>query len=172
MHYSNLPTDEVKRLEALRKLKILDSPYEFLFDTITRTISEICNMPIALISFVEQDCQWFKSKIGLDGIIETPLELAFCAHTMLSNETITVQDASLDDRFKDNPLVTGEPYIRFYAGAPIMLPLGERIGALCVMDTQANVLNDYKKTALEGFAKVISQSLLIRDIHARVILDH
>ena len=164
---SDLPIIKPTKLDTLRRLKIHDSPYESLFNTITRAISEICDMPIAFISFIEEDRQWFKSKIGLDGISETPIEHAFCAYTILSTETMIVQDATRDARFKDNPLVTGETNIRFYAGAPITLPLGERIGSLSVIDTKVNELDGYKIAALEGFAKVISQSLLIRDIHSR-----
>lgn len=165
--FSNLPPEEVARLEALRKLKILDSPYETLFDCITRAAGEICKTPIALISFVDEDRQLFKSKVGIDGISETPRELAFCADTILSAEILEVEDASLDERYKDNPLVLNYPHIRFYAGAPISLPLGERIGSLCVIDTQPNQLNQYQRAALEGLAKVISHALLIRNMNAR-----
>ncbi len=167
-HYSNLPIEEQNRLQALRKLRILDSPYESLFDTITRSISQICMTPIALISFVDEDRQWFKSIIGIDGVTQTPRELGFCAATILSDEILEVNDVTVDERFKDNPLVTGNPNVRFYAGAPITLPLGERIGSLCVIDTKPNQLNEYQKAALEGFAKVISQALLIRDVNSRM----
>ena len=166
-NYFDLPALEITRLDILRRLKISDSPYESLFNTITRAISEICNTPIALISFIEEDRQWFKSIVGLDGITQTPIEQSFCAHTILSETTMEVQDATQDERFKNNPLVTGSPNIRFYAGAPITLPLGERIGSLCVIDTKPNQLNEDKKNALQGFAKVISQTLLIRDVHSR-----
>lgn len=169
MHrYSNLPDEEQKRLEALRKLKILDSTYEYLFDTITRSISEIFKTPIALISFVDEDRQWFKSIVGIDGLTQTPRELGFCAETILSDDILEICDAIVDQRFKDNPLVIGKPYIRFYAGAPITLPLGERVGSLCVIDTKPNLLNEYQKAALTGFAKVISQALLIRDVNSRL----
>ncbi len=167
-HYSNLPEEEQKRLEALRKLKILDSPFESLFDTITRSISEVCNTPIALISFADEDRQWFKSIVGIDGVRQTPRELGLCAETILSDEILEICDATVDGRFLDNPLVIGSPYIRFYAGAPISLPLGERIGSLCVIDTKPNKLNEYQKAALAGFAKVISQALLIRDVNSRM----
>lgn len=166
--FSNLPADEVARLQALRKLKILDSPYETLFDHITRATGEICKTPIALISFVDEDRQWFKAKVGIDGINETPRELAFCADTILTPDVLEIPDTHHDDRYKDNPLVTGYPHIRFYAGAPIALPLGERIGSLCVIDTKPNALNEYQKAALQGLAKVISHALLIRDTNSRV----
>lgn len=167
MNNSTLFDIEFKRLTALRKLKILDSPYEALFDAITVAASEICSSPMALISFVDEDRQWFKSNIGLEGVTETPREIAFCAHTIMAEGTMEVHDASLDNRFKDNPLVTGDPNIRFYAGAPITLPLGEKIGTICVLDKKANVLHDSQKRALESLAKVIAQALIIRDSHLR-----
>lgn len=168
MHrFSNHPPEEIARLQALRKLKILDSPYETMFDHITRATGEICKTPIALISFVDEDRQWFKAKVGLDGVSETPRELAFCADTILTPEILEVPDTHLDERYQDNPLVIGYPHIRFYAGAPIALPLGERIGSLCVIDTKPNKLNEYQKAALEGLAKVISHALLIRDSNLR-----
>jgi GAF domain-containing protein len=171
MHrYSDLPATEVERLLALRQHKIQESAYETLCNSITQSINEICNTPIALISLLEEDRQWFKSKVGIDGKSEIPIELAFCAHTILSNEVMEVVDATLDDRFKHNPLVIGAPHIRFFAGAPIALPLGDKIGSLCVMDTKPNQLNEYQKSALNGFAKVISQILLIRDTHLRTSL--
>lgn len=168
MHnYSNPPPEEIARLNALRKLKILDSPYESLFDTITSAASELCRTPIALISFVDEDCQWFKSKIGIDGVSETPRELAFCTHTILSKEILEVTDTHLDERFKNNPLVLGSPNIRFYAGASISLPLGERVGTLCVIDTLPNQLNEFQKVGLEGLARVISQALIIREYNLK-----
>lgn len=169
MHrYSNLPEEEQNRLRELRQLRILDSPYESLFDVVSRAIMNVCKTPIAIISFVDEDRQWFKSKVGQDGVTLIPRELQFASETILSDETLEVYDATLDERFKDNPLVIGNPHLRFYAGAPITLPLGERIGSLCVIDTIPNQLNEYQKAALEGFAKVISQALLIRDVSSRM----
>ena len=166
-NYFDLPAIDITRNEALRKLKISDSSYESMFNTIARAMTEICNTPIALISFVDEDRQWFKSQVGLEGILDTPIEQSFCAHTVLTEYTTVVEDATQDERFKNNPLVTGNPKIRFYAGVPITLPLGEKIGSLCVIDTKPNQLDESKKSALEGFAKVISQALLIRDVHTR-----
>lgn len=163
--YSNLPSDEVSRLNALNELKILDSPFETLFDCITQNICKICFTPIALISFVDEDRQWFKSKIGIDGTVQTPKELDFCAQTILHDDIVEIKDTLEDDRFKDNPLVIGDPHIRFFAGAPILLPLGEKIGALCVIDTKPNELDAQQKLSLEGFAKVISQILVVRSFH-------
>ena len=168
---SNLPPLELEALKATHKLKVFDSPYEALFKSITNTAKEVFKAPIALISFMDVDSKWFKPNMGLDGKHELPIELAFCWHTINSDGVFFVQDASQDDRFKDNPLVLGEPYIRFFAGAPITMPLGEKVGSLCVIDTTPNHLYDYKKATLEGLAKSISQALTIRDIHSRMVLD-
>ena len=171
MHlYTNQAPEEVIRLEVIRKLKILDSPYESLFNLITRSVSEVCKTPIALISFIEEDRHWFKPKIGLLGIPEIPIELTFCWHSMLTPGIFEVEDALLDARFSNNPLVTGQPNLRYFAGASITLPLGEAIGSLCVIDTEPNKLSDNQKAALEGFAKVISQALIIRDAHSKTAL--
>ena len=173
MHrFSNLDPEEISRLEIIRKRKILDSPYESLFNTITRATSEIFNAPIALISFIEEDRHWFKPNVGLDGKEHLPLEMSFCSHTINSDGIFVVHDATVDERFKKNPLVIGEPYIKFFAGAPISLPMGEKIGSICVMDTNLNEFNEYKKAALEGFAKVISNALTIHDVHTRAVLGN
>lgn len=163
----NLPADEVARLAALRKLKILDSPYETLFDCIARAAVEICNTPIALITFVDEDRQWFKTTIGIEGVTEAPRESGFCSQTILQDGVLEVLDATLDERFKGHSMVVGNPKIRYYAGAPIQLPMGEKIGSLCVIDTQVNALNENQKAALVSLAKVISHALLIRECNTR-----
>lgn len=163
----NASTNEIARLAALRKLKILDSPYETLFDCIARAAAEICRTPFALITFVDEDRQWFKSCIGLEGVSETPRAQGFCSYTILSNDVLEVLDTTQDERFSSNAMVIGNPQIRYYAGAPITMPLGERIGSLCVLDTKPNALNEYQKDALEGLARVIAHALLIRDSSAR-----
>lgn len=171
MHrFSNLSPEDFSHLEIIRKLKILNSPYETLFNTITRATSEVFNAPIALISFIEEDRYWFKPNIGLDEHEHLPIELAFCMHTINSEGIFVVNDASIDELFKNNPLVIGKPNIRFFVGAPISLPLGEKIGSLCVIDSKPNQLNDYKVAALEGFAKIISNALLIHDIHTKTAI--
>lgn len=114
---------EKQRLKALRQLNVLDSPFETIFDTITQLASEVCGTPVALISLVDEHRQWFKSNVGLNGVTETDRSVAFCAHTILTNQILEVPDATQDDRFSENPLVTGNPDIRFYAGAPITLPM-------------------------------------------------
>lgn len=160
--HAHLSDIEIKRLAALQRLKVLDSPFELLFDNITKIASTICETPISLISLVDKDRQWFKSAHGLVSVRETPREHSFCAHTILSNEMMEVVNAELDDRFKDNPLVTGYPNIRFYAGFPITMPLGERVGTLCVIDTVAKELNEVQRQTLDGLTKLVSQCLTMR----------
>lgn len=140
-----VPENEKTRLSALRQLNVLDSPFETMFDDITKLASHVCGTPVALISLVDENRQWFKSEVGLPGVRETPRESAFCAHTIMSPSLMEVADATLDVRFASNPLVLGDPSIRFYAGAPIVMPQGESIGTLCVIDRKANSLNDHQK---------------------------
>lgn len=111
--------DEARVLAALHALQVLDTPAEPLFDALARAASLVCNAPVALISLVDAERQWFKANVGLDGVQQTPRDLAFCAHTVLGTEVMVVPDALADTRFADSPLVTGDPHIRFYAGAPV-----------------------------------------------------
>lgn len=158
---------ERSRLSALRQLKVLDSPFETLFDTITQVASDVCGMPIALISLVDEDRQWFKANVGLPGLQQTPREYSFCTHTIMRDEVLEVEDATQDARFASSPLVTGEPNIRYYAGAPITLPLGECIGTLCVIGHQSGRLNDDQKNTLAGLARIVSKALVARHVMLR-----
>lgn len=157
-----IPLDEDERLSRLRSLKVLDTEAEPIFDAIARMASSVCGVPIALLSLVDSDRQWFKSNVGLPGATQTPREVAFCAHAILRPELMEVPDAMQDPRFSTNPLVTGQPHIRFYAGAPIVMPGGESIGTLCVIDRQARVLTDYQRAALTDLALVAAQALDMR----------
>lgn len=134
--------DEAESLEALRALEVLDSAPEAEFDGLARAASLTCGTPIALISLVDVERQWFKANIGLAGVTETPREMAFCAHAVLGDELFEVPDAALDPRFADNPLVAGDPNIRFYAGAPVRLSDGHRVGTLCIVDRLPRQLID------------------------------
>ncbi|MCP5370969.1 MAG: GAF domain-containing protein [Hyphomicrobiales bacterium] len=126
---------EVDRLRALARYEILDTPPEAMFDRLTRVAASVYSAPIALVSLVDRDRQWFKSARGLVGR-ETPVAWSFCAHAVRDGGVLVVPDARTDPRFRDNPLVTGSPYIRFYAGAPLEAPDGHRLGTLCVIDSK------------------------------------
>ena len=128
-----VPADENERIAALCSLHILDTPAEERFDRITCTVQVVFNVPIALITLVDRERQWFKSRQGLD-LSETPRKMSFCGHAILSDEPFIVPDAAADPRFADNPLVNGKPFIRFYAGVPLHAPGGARLGTLCLID--------------------------------------
>ncbi|RLP54053.1 MAG: GAF domain-containing protein [Ketobacter sp.] len=145
------PDNEAERLQALEQYKVLDTDPEQGFDAIVRLVAYICDVPIALVSLVDDDRQWFKAKVGLD-TVETSRDLAFCAYAIHQDAPFIVEDASRDERFDRNPLVTGDPGIRFYAGAPLRTPSGFRIGTLCAIDTQPRKLSGDQIDALRTLA--------------------
>ena len=150
-----LPANETKRLKALRRYQILDTSAEQAFDDFAFLASTICQTPIALMTLVDTDRQWFKARLGLD-VTETPREQAFCAHTILGSEVMVVEDATRDVRFANNALVTGDPHIRFYAGAPLMDAEGNGLGSLCVIDRQPRSLSPEQTKALHVCKKFAS----------------
>jgi GAF domain-containing protein len=155
--------NENHRLVSLKAYDIMDTASEEVFDDLTRLASIICEAPIALISLVDDKRQWFKSKVGLD-TSETPREQAFCAHAMLSDDIMVVEDAHLDDRFVNNPLVTGDPNIRFYAGAPLTVNGGDRLGTLCVIDTKPRKLSEKDALALRTLGQAVVSQLEYRRV--------
>jgi PAS domain S-box-containing protein len=160
-----VPLDEARRLEALRNLNILDTPAEERFDRITRLAQHLFHVPIALVSLIDKDRQWFKSRQGLEAH-ETPRDLAFCAHAILGPETMVVPDARLDPRFQANPLVTSDPNIRFYAGRPLATLDGSRVGTLCLIDNQPRQLNDDEKQVLSDLGALVENELNVVTLEA------
>ena len=151
--------DEPACLQALRALAVLDTEPEAEFDALVEAAATVCGTPIALLSLVDEQRQWFKAGIGLAGVVQTPRALAFCAHTVLTDEILEVPDAWLDERFADNPLVTGAPEVRFYAGAPVLLKDGARIGTLCVIDHRPRRLDDAQRRVLRHLAVAAARAL-------------
>ena len=156
-----LQTDESKRLAALDSYAILDTTEEEVFDAFVRLAASVCGTPIALISFVDGRRQWFKARFGLKAK-QTPREFAFCAHAIGSSEVFVVPDALQDDRFALNPLVTGQPKIRFYAGAPLITAAGEALGTLCVIDTIPREFTPAQTDALQLLSRHVMAQLALR----------
>jgi GAF domain-containing protein len=152
---------ENRRLEALNSYDVLDTLPEKEYDAITRLASYICQAPIALITLVDNDKQWFKSKVGLD-INETPRNDAFCNYTIQGDEIFEVPDALLSENLKSNPLVDTTDGIRFYAGAPLIDPDGYRLGALCVIDLIPRTLTNEQRDALRTLADEVMSHLTLR----------
>jgi PAS domain S-box-containing protein len=153
-----LPPDEKDRLQTLRGLGLLDTEAEERYDRITRLAQTLFDVPITLISLVDSDRQWFKSKQGLD-VEETAREVSFCAHAILGSEVFEVPDATKDERFQDNPLVTAPPDIRFYAGAPIAAPDGRKIGTLCLIDRRPRSLSAEQKRILKDLSTLVENEI-------------
>jgi two-component system, cell cycle sensor histidine kinase and response regulator CckA len=163
------PDNEKKRLNVLWQYEVLDTVPEALFDDLTELAAGICEAPIALISLVDEKRQWFKSRFGTT-VTETSRDISFCAHAIQQNDLFIIPDATKDDRFARNPLVTSDPKIRFYAGAPLISPDGYALGTLCVIDKVPRDLRPQQKQALRILARhIVSQleqrrrSLEIRD---------
>lgn len=161
-----LPPGEAQRLAALHDCALLDTLPEKCFDDLTELAALICGTPIALISLVDAERQWFKSKVGTDAT-ETPRDVAFCSHVILHPDVMVVSDTLQDERFRGNPLVTGSPGIRFYAGAPLEIDDGQRLGTLCVIDTVPRELSEVQRDALAALARqVVAQIELRRKVVA------
>jgi diguanylate cyclase (GGDEF)-like protein len=153
-----LPPDENERLRALNDLAILDTPPEERFDRVTRLAQRMFGVPIATISLIDANRQWLKSCIG-GGTLELPRDITFCGHAILDDDVFVIEDALADPRFADNPLVTGAPHIRFYAGQPLRVAGGFKIGTLCVIDTAPRRFSAEDRAALRDLAAVLEREL-------------
>ncbi len=167
----SLPPDEARRLLALRRLNLLDTPAEERFDRIVRMASRMFRVPITLVSLVDESRQWFKARVGLASA-STPRDVSFCGHAILAPLTFVVRDALEDARFADNPLVTGEPHVRFYAGHPLRAADGSPVGTLCLLDRQAREFTDEEEQLLRDLASWVElelNALTLRE--ARTVLE-
>ncbi len=156
----SFPLNETQRLKSLHSLKILDTPSEERYDRITRMAKRVFDVEICLVSLVDNDRQWFKSRQGL-AVCETSREISFCGHAILGEEPFIVSNALEDERFTDNPLVTGPPNIRFYAGCPIHSPEGFRIGTLCIIDPAPKLLDQEDINTLKDLAAMIEDEIRV-----------
>lgn len=152
---------EQRRLSALRDYAILDTPREGLFDDFTRIAAAVCKTPIAVVNLIDAERQWFKSEIGL-GVRETPLDTSICAHAILQHDLFVVPDTQNDHRFVNNPLVTGDPGLRFYAGALLKTTDGLAIGTMCVLDTQPRELDEEQLGVLQALSRQVMVQLELR----------
>jgi len=153
-----IPANESSRIDTLRSFNILDTSPEERFDRLTRLAKHLFNVPIALVSLVDTNRQWFKSCVGLSAS-ETPRDISFCGHAILGDEIFMVPDTLTDERFHNNPLVTGGPGIRFYAGCPLAVQNGSKLGTLCLIDIKPRILNEGECNLLQDLARMVEQEI-------------
>ncbi|MDZ4743978.1 MAG: adenylate/guanylate cyclase domain-containing protein [Verrucomicrobiota bacterium] len=158
-----IPAYESLRMNSLRKLRILDTPTEERYDRIVKLAAQIFDFPVAYISLVDNDRQWFKSKVGIDKP-ETPRDISFCGHTILENRTMIIEDTLLDERFNQNPLVTGPGQIRFYAGRPLSVETGLNVGSLCLMDRVPRKLSARDLEVLDQLGKLVEHEFRMLEL--------
>jgi len=158
---AQLPAAEKRRLKVLWEYQVLDTVPEEVFDDLTELAARICEAPIALITLVDEKRQWFKSKVGVT-VSETSRDISFCSHVIEQPDLFIIPDATKDERFANNPLVTSDPKVRFYAGAPLVTPDGHALGTLCVIDKVPRELRNDQKDALRVLARHVMTQLELR----------
>ncbi len=156
-----IPPDEPARLAALRRYHILDTLPEEVYDDLTRLAAHLCRTPIALISLIDTERQWFKSRYGLESV-ETDRATSFCAHAIVTGRMLVVPDAERDERFVDNPNVTSDPFVRFYAGTPLMSSDGHALGTLCVIDRKPRRLSGHDREMLRALGRLVMSQIELR----------
>ncbi|RYG70956.1 diguanylate cyclase, partial [bacterium] len=167
---NRISADEFERLEALRQYHVLDTPPAIEFDDLTHLAAQICGAPIALITLIDKDRQWFKSRYGIN-FPETSRDISLCAHTILEDDSLVVPDTTQDSRFSENPFVTGEAKVRFYAGVPLVTPQNHAIGALCVVDVVPREINPEQLEMLRRLARQAMAQLELLRIAAQATTD-
>ena len=163
-----LPSDESVRQEAVDELKLASDTFEANFDRITRLLGTLVDVPITAFSVIDNDRQFFKASQGLD-VRETPRDVSFCGHAILQDDIMVIEDASGDERFADNPLVTGYPNIRFYAGVPVLSPTGRKVRTLCAIDHKQRTLTERHRQALIDLRELLESELVLRSVSVK---DH
>lgn len=158
MKIADIPVNEQARVDDLHKLHILDTPPEERFDRLTRLARRLFSVPTAVVSLVDTKRQWFKARVGMD-VCEMGRDVSFCSHAILRDEVMVVSNALEDSRFHDNPLVVGDPYIRFYAGCPIRSPQGYKLGTLCILDTIPREFDEDDKAMLADLTRMVEQEM-------------
>ncbi|MEO3403723.1 GAF domain-containing sensor histidine kinase [Mucilaginibacter sp. CAU 1740] len=167
MIQARLPENEESRLQDLYRTGLLDSPQEDEFNDIVKFASSLCDMPISLISLVDANRQWFKARVGID-TLQTDRDISFCSHAILQDQLFEIPDATQDDRFSDNPMVTESPAIRFYAGMPLITGSGNRLGTLCVIDSTPRQLTERQKFGLKVLADNVIKIAELRTKNKRL----
>lgn len=160
-----IPVNEAERLAELRALAILDTPPEERFDALVQLAQQLFRVPIVYVALIDTSRQWFKAHVGLN-VIQTDRDISFCGHAILEQQPLIVPDARLDHRFADNPLVTGEPFVRFYAGHPLSGPHGYHVGTLCLVDREPRTLTDQEVQVLKQLARMAEVQLQLVDVVA------
>lgn len=160
---ASVPQEEVERLVYLHALGLLDTPAEERFDRLTKLVQRRFKTPMVLITLIDEKRQWFKSRQGLD-LCETSRDVSFCAYAILGDEPLIIQDAREDERFSDNIFVTGEPFIRFYAGCPLRGLRGYRLGTLCIVDYQPRTLSQLEIEQLREMARAVEHEIHITEM--------